>query len=169
MVSALCGFTGSRHLSAASAPAVAALVASAQASGLAVVVGCARGADALVRSACPSARVLRAASQSPAALVARSVSLARLLAASPGSRLVALPASPCSPSVRPSSSPSGCFVGAGSGTWATAALAAGLGVQVFVFAPVALLPAFWSGSWSQVSPGLWQFVPAVCAVQAALF
>lgn len=144
----LVGFSGSRSLPSSFAPLVGALVASVGASGRGVAVGCAAGADLLVRSACPSAVVFRAASRLRAALAARSASFVRAVASSgPGRCLVVLPCRLCPVGLLPSSVASRCFCGLGSGSWASAALAAGLGVPVVVFGlPLAALPASW-GRW----------------------
>ena len=94
-------------------------------------------------------------------LASRSVALLRAVSASgPGSGFVGFVSSPCPAGVAPSSSPSRCFSGARSGSWASLALAAGLGLPVVVF-PVgspageasALPPPSW-GSWSPLS-GSW--------------
>lgn len=125
-------FAGSRALAADLAPVVADLVASLAASGFEIATGCARGADAFVRAACPAAHVVRAASfgRGVGALVARSVAMVRLAASRPGSLLVAFVDRPCPAGLAPSPRPHDCFAGFGSGTWATIALAAGLGLPV---------------------------------------
>lgn len=157
----LCGFSGSRSLGPGAAPLVAACVAAAGALGLRVAVGCARGADRLVRVAAPGAVVFRAASRQPAALVVRSVALVRAVAGSgPGARFVVFPGGACPAGVVPA--PAWCS-GGGSGSWASAALAAGLGLALVVFPGAAPLPA-WAGSWvpagSPWPAGGFAFVPA---------
>lgn len=164
----LVGFCGSRSLSPAAAPLVAAVVGAVVASGRGVAVGCAAGADQLVRAAAPSARVWSAASFAdlprPAALAQRSVAMVSAVAASgPGAGLVAFPAAPCPAGLAPSRSWRSC----GSGTWSSAALAAGLGVAVVVF-PVGwpwAPPAWPGGSWAPAAAaGVWaqgwRWVPA---------
>lgn len=99
-------------------------------------------------------------------LAGRSAALVSAIASSgPGAGLVGFVSFPCPPDVLPSSSPSRCFSGAGSGSWASLALAAGLGVPIVVFPvglPASALPA-WAGTWSPLS-GAWsggfRFVPA---------
>lgn len=136
-------FSGSRSLSPSWAGLVSRVVAGF--AGCSLAVGCCRGADALVSSAAPGARVFRAVGPRPGQLVARSVALVRWLAASPGSVLVVFVGGPCPAGV----SPSARWPGGGSGSWASAALAVGLGCRVCVFwcgsGPVAL-PASW-GCW----------------------
>ncbi len=145
-----------------------------------VVTGCASGVDACARALCPSARVLRVSAFGgiPAA---RSVAVVRAVAAGagPGGALwLAFPAGPC-PSGRvrgralaPSRSASACFAGYGSGTWASLALAVGLGVPALAFLPPGVAaPAGWGlapcpagagpgGAWVGVRP---------VVVQASLF
>jgi len=148
-------FSGSRHLGPAWAPVVGALVAALPA-GAEILVGDAAGADALVRQAAPAARVFAAARREPAALVARSVALVRAAAAVPAAGwLVALAGGPCPAGIVPaarwrSGRPA-------SGTWSSAALAAGLGVPVLVVwcaASAVALPA-WPGGWAAVAGAPW--------------
>jgi len=133
---AVVGFSGSRRLSAAFAPVVSGVVASVLAGGRSVAVGCAAGADSFVRSAAPSAVVFSASAfgSGRAAFARRSVALVRSVAAGGvGSGLVVFPAAPCPAGLVPSARSSACFCGLGSGSWASAALAAGLGLPVVVF------------------------------------
>jgi len=170
----LVGFSGSRSLPGSFAGQVSALVGSVVGSGRGVAVGCAAGLDSLVRSACPSAQVFRASSPRPGALVARSVSLVKAVAGSgSGSGLVVFPGCSCPSGLVPSAHSSRCFCGLGSGSWATAALAAGLGVPVVVFGVSASqLPASW-GSWVSAGSGCWaagfSLVPVRQLVQQSLF
>lgn len=147
-VSALVGFSGSRSLPASAGRSVPALVSSVLASGRGVAVGCAPGLDSLVRSACPSAEVFRVAGAGRGAFAARSVACVRAVAASgSGAGWVSFPGALCPRGLVPSSTQSACFCGLGSGSWASAALAAGLGVPLVVFGlPVNSLPSSW-GSW----------------------
>lgn len=162
-MAALVGFCGSRSLPASCAGRVAAVVAAVLASGRGVAVGCAAGADALVRSAAgPSAVVFSVASGSfgrgRSAFARRSAALVAAVAASgPGAGLVAFVSAPCPAGLLPAASPSRAFAGLGSGSWASCALAAGVGLPVVVFwcgsgsfAP----PPAW-GSWSPLSSGPW--------------
>lgn len=137
------GFCGSRVLSPAFAPAVAAVVG-----GLGpgpAVVGCAPGADFLVRRARPDAQVLRASDygNGPGAFVARSCAVVRAVAAGgPGSLFVGFVSVPCPAGIVPASAwRSGRPV---SGSWSSLALAAGRGVRVG-----GLLRG-----WAGVAPGL---------------
>lgn len=78
-----------------------------------------------------------------------------------GRGFVGFVSSPCPTGLVPSPSPSACFSGFGSGSWASLALAVGLKLPVVVF-PVSPsgygrspgLPAFWPGSWIPLS-GVW--------------
>jgi hypothetical protein len=162
------GFSGSRHLPPASSLVVRRVVAGVVASGLGVAVGCAAGADAFVRSACLSASVFYARSRSAAHLARRSVALVRAVAASgPGAAMVGFPVRPCPVGLSPSAQPGQCFCGLGSGTWASLALAAGLGLPVVVFCPAGALPASW-GSWSPVVSGAFAGGWLLCPAQPRL-
>ncbi len=181
-VAPVVGFCGSRSLVGPAWSSVVGGLLSAVPAGASVVVGCARGADALVRAACPSASVFAVASgrwgSGRSAFARRSAALVAAVAAGgPGSFLFGLVAGPCPAGLVPSSSPSRCFGGFGSGSWSSLALAVGLGVPVVVVwcgpgAPS--LPASW-GSWSLApwpgrpwSPGLgWSVAPAAPAAVAA--
>jgi hypothetical protein len=135
-VPAVVGFSGGRRLPVAFRPLVAGVVASVLAAGRSVAVGCAPGADLFVRAAAPGAVVFAASAfgSGPAAFAARSVALVRAVAAGgPGSGFVVFPAVPCPAGLAPSASPAACFCGLGSGSWASAAFAAGLGVPLVVF------------------------------------
>lgn len=166
---ALVGFCGSRLLCSAHAPLVRAVVASVMRSERGVAVGCASGADRLVRVAAPDARVFRASAfgDGRASFARRSAAMvAALLASGAGCGLVAFVSSACPAALSPSSSPSACFAGFGSGSWASVALAVGLGVPVVVFpcgGSSAWLPS-WSGSWVSAGSGVWsggfRFIPA---------
>lgn len=165
------GFSGSRrlHRDFSWQFHVSRVVRAVMAGGGQVVVGCAAGLDAMVRQECPQAVVFRAANRSAAALVNRSTAMVRHLAAQQDAVLAIWPARACPAGLRPSQNPSRCFCGSGSGTWASAALAAGLGCQVVVFGSAA--PDWW-GAWSAGS-GLWSsglvWSPPVRPVQQSLF
>jgi hypothetical protein len=149
-----CGFTGSRHL-AESFKAVVVAAVKHFGAGHYVAVGCAKGADAMVANSGAPVIVFRVRSGSPAwAFAARSAQLVRAVRASGAApRFVAFITHPCPAGIVParswkSGSPS-------SGSWSTLALAAGLGIPVYVFwcSPRASsLPAW--GTWLPVSvPG----------------
>lgn len=154
-VVALVGFSGSRSLSAACAPAVAALIGAVLASGRGVAVGCAPGLDQYVRQVCPSAQVFQVAAfgSGRSALARRSAALVQAVAASgPGAELVVFPGRVCPSGLVPSASSARCFAGFGSGSWSSAALAVGLGLPVSVFGlPAGQLPASW-GAWVPAFP-----------------
>jgi hypothetical protein len=159
---ALIGFSGSRSLSSSWAPLVGRVVRGALAAGRGVGVGCAAGADLLVRRAAGGrACVWRVSSgawgSGRGAFAARSVALVRAVAASgAGAGFAGFVSSPCPAGLLPSASSSACFSGLGSGSWASLALAAGLGLPVVVFwcggGWGALLPLSW-GVWSPVVAG----------------
>lgn len=116
--------------------------------GSVVAVGCAAGFDASVRSAFPFASVFRvsASFRGRGAFAVRSVSLVRFVAGSPRSVFVVFPAAGCPSGLVPSVSSSRCFGGFGSGSWASASFAVGLGVPCAVFVGVgAVVPRGWSG------------------------
>lgn len=156
---ALVGFSGSRSLSSSWASLVRRVVGGVLRSGRGVGVGCAAGADLLVRRAAGGrACVWRVSSgawgSGRGAFAARSVALVRAVAASgPGAGFVGFVASPCPAGLVPCASP---FSGLGSGSWASLALAAWLGLPVVVFwcggGWGASLPLSW-GVWSPVSAG----------------
>lgn len=155
---AVVGFSGGRRLPVAFRPLVSGVVAAVLAAGRSVAVGCAPGADLFVRSAAPGALVFSASSfgSGRAAFAARSVALVRAVAAGgPGSGFVVFPAVPCPSGLSPSASPATCFCGLGSGSWASAAFAAGLGVPLVVFpCGFSALPPW--GVWRPAAPaGVW--------------
>lgn len=155
---AVVGFSGSRRLPPPFAPVVSGVVASVLAGGRSIAVGCAAGADAVVRSAAPSAVVFSASAfgAGRAAFARRSVALVRAVSAGgPGSGLVVFPAAPCPPGLVASARSSACFCGLGSGSWASAAFAAGLGLPVVVFpCGFSALPPW--GVWvPAASAGVW--------------
>ena len=154
---AVVGFSGGRRLSPAFRPLVSGVVARVLAAGRSVAVGCAAGADGFVRGAAPAARVFAASAfgSGRASFARRSSALVAAVAAGgPGSGLVVFPAAPCPPGLRPSSSVSACFCGLGSGSWASAALAAGLRVPLVVFpCGFSALPLW--GVWRPAGSGAW--------------
>ena len=151
----LCGFSGSRHLPQHFAPLVFSVVTAAHALGLRVAVGDASGLDRLVRAADPAARVFKVGDYNfllpRAALVRRSAALVLAVAESrPGApQFCVFVDRPCPAGLVPSARYWDCFAGFGSGSWASAALAVGMGLPVSLFwctpgPPV--LPA-WDGTW----------------------
>lgn len=117
-----------------------------------VGVGCAAGLDRVVRHMVPEdlLRVFRVEPPlSRGAFAARSSRLVAWVSAVPGSFLFVFPGCVCPSGLVPSATPGRCFSGFGSGSWATAALAAGSGVSVVVFGVSGPeLPAWPGGSWS---------------------
>jgi hypothetical protein len=135
------GFSGSRTIGAGSAvPECVATVCAAVSPRALVSVGCAAGVDSLVRSLVCGASVFRASSFSASSfvgrLVLRSAAVVRFVAAcGRPSVFVVFPSSACPAGLLPSPVVSRCFRGLGSGSWASAAFAAGLGVPLLVFSP----------------------------------
>jgi hypothetical protein len=119
----------------------------------AVSCGCGFGVDAVAR---PFASfIFRASSfgSGRTAFALRSIAFVRALASSSSPVLLVFPAGACPVGLFPSASSHACFCGLGSGSWASAAFAAGLGVPVVVFGlPASSLP-LWSlfSSWQPVS------------------
>lgn len=177
---ALVGFCGSRCLPRVFAALVAGVVGAAVSARRGVAVGCAAGADAFALSAARRAGApvsffsvsSGAFGAGRAAFARRSVAFVAAVARSgSGSGLCAFVSSPCPSPLVPSASSSRCFAGFGSGSWASVALAVGLGVPVVVFpcvpagvSAVSVLPSGWSGGWVAAGGGVWasgfRFVPS---------
>lgn len=149
------GFSGSRSVSPPSS-VVAAVVAAVPPSA-ALFVGCASGADSVFRSAFAGrVSVLSASSfgSGRGAFAARSVACVRRCL---GGVWVSFPASPCPAGLVPSASSSACFCGLGSGSWASLAFAAGLGLSCLVWLPAGVPAPAWLRS---VGGGWWVLAPA---------
>jgi len=169
------GFSGSRSPSRAAMSALASVFPAVPRSGCRVSVGCARGVDAAVRSffsGSSSLLVFRAsaprfsAGGAVAALVLRSAACVRSVA--PGRRglLVVVPSGACPAGVRPGRS----FHGRGSGSWGSAALAAGLGRRVVAWLPAGVVPPAWPAfRWSSLGSGWWFCSSTPAPVQLSLF
>jgi hypothetical protein len=156
------GFSGSR------APALASVMAARAAVAVAtrpILVGDQRGIDVVVRSARAGAQIFHAASSAPGHLAARSIAVVRACAAL-GGAWAAFPAHTCPAGLRPSSSPSACFSGRGSGTYASLAYAIGLSVTAIVFLPAGVQPPPLFGL-ASAGAGWWVAQPA--ARQLTLF
>lgn len=146
------GFTGSRSLPAHYQSLVTQVVAGF--TGQSLAVGCARGADQFVRLAAPGARVFYASAYgvSRQAFARRSMAMVHAVAASSSpQRLIGFVCAPCPAGLLiPSAIPARAFAGHGSGSWATLAYAAALGVSVSVYwcasSPAPVMPAPW-GQW----------------------
>lgn len=158
------GFAGSR--SGVGSAAAARLAAAAAAAGCGVFATCGRGVPAAA-AAVPGSVVFRRSSPPfsslpfRVSLAARATAFIRALAAAPAPALVCWPGRAAPSGLRPSRSWSSC----GSGSWSEAALAAGLGVTVFVFLPPGIQPPAAWGRWFFVSSGLFagsfRFVAAI--------
>lgn len=159
----LVGVSGSRR---PTAPSLAALQSIAPLVAGAVVTGCASGIDARARLLWPSACVISAASfgGGRGAFARRSATVVQRVAAARGVWL-SFPLSSRPAGLVPSASMSACFSGRGSGSWASLALALGLGCSALVYLPTGLTPASSFG----LSPlgGGWFWRPA--APQVSLF
>ncbi|MEM9996827.1 MAG: hypothetical protein AAF809_03925 [Bacteroidota bacterium] len=169
---AVVGVSGSRAPSPASVAALRAVLPLTTGT---VAVGCARGIDQVARRLVPASRrlVFRAQSGRSGHLAVRSIACVRQVAAAasqPGGSLwLSFPSAACPAGLALSPSPSVCFRGLGSGTWASAALARGLGLPVLLCMPVGVAcPAGWGftalGSASGVA---WHF--AAGSVSGSLF
>lgn len=168
------GFSGSRLLSAESLGALRS-VAGLVAPSARVFVGCAPGADQAARRLFPGAVVSRASEfgRGRGSFAARSVAVVRAVQAA-GGLWLSFPSGPCPPGLLPSSSPARCFGGFGSGSWASLALAVGLGVPSLLFLPPSVpcpvgfrLVPLGGCSPSGVEGGWFRFVPR--AAQLGLF
>lgn len=160
----LLGVSGSRAPASGCRRAVQWALAQ-RAAGARVVTGCASGVDALGRSV-SSAVVLRASAfgSGPGACAARSVAVVRHVAGGAGALWLSAPGRACPVGLAPASSPSACFTGLGSGSWASLALAVGLGTRALVWLPSGVAaPSGWplalicqgrAGAWwaSSVAP-----------------
>jgi hypothetical protein len=122
-----CGFTGQGEQAFIAAAAV-------MQSDCRVLVGDARGVDAEVRRWFSAADVFRVCGSGRGAVAARSIRLVIQVQQFGGSLLV-FPGAECPSGLRPSAQPRECFCGLGSGSWASAALAVGLGLPVLLWVP----------------------------------
>jgi len=142
------GFCGSRSL--VPPASVWSCVLSSVPAVASVSCGCVGGLCALARSSFPSASVFSvgAFGRGRGAFASRSVALVRSVASSPRPLWVSFPARSCPAGLLPSASPSRCFRGLGSGSWASLAFALGSGVPALLWLPAGVVP-----------PVGWGFVP----------
>ncbi len=163
------GFSGSRSVPCSQSAVAIRSAITAVPAGVPVHVGCAAGVDALVRSMRPAAVVfsVAAAGFSGRGAFARRSQMCVQSVAVPGGVWVSFPSGACPESLVPSASTSRCFSGLGSGSWASLAFAAGLGVQCLLFLPPGVEPPT---GWGFVpGGGGWFFRPASVAAQLSLF
>jgi hypothetical protein len=124
-----------------------------------ILVGCARGVDAQVRAMYPDATVFNAIAYPGrnygAKLANRSAAMVRATHEA-GGCLVAFPMKGCPDIVEPCTTWKYC---AGSGTWGTIALAAGLGVPTIIWLPLGIAAPSWDDRVTQVSSGWFLVVP----------
>ncbi|OCQ92273.1 hypothetical protein BCD64_00045 [Nostoc sp. MBR 210] len=168
------GFSGSRSPSAASVAALARLLPLVPRSGCRLSVGCAAGVDAVVRESFAGsqsllvfqvARFVSGVGFGRAAFAVRSARCVRSVARGRRGLLVVVPSGACPSGVRPGRS----FRGCGSGSWGSAALAAGLGRRVLVWLAAGVVPPVWSGfEWVGVGGGWW-LLSRSSVVQLSLF
>lgn len=171
------GFSGSRFPSPAAVAALAPLLPFVPGAGCRVSVGCAAGVDAVVREFFAGSKSLLvfsakaprfARAGAVGALALRSAACVRSVA--PGARglLVVSPSGACPSGVRPGR----LFRGCGSGSWGSAAVAAGLGRRVVVWLAPGVVPPVWAGfQWSSCGGGWWLVSRSapVAPVQLSLF
>lgn len=162
------GFSGSRSQPCPATLQAIKTAVKAIPAGVPVSVGCAKGVDQIVRNLLPSARVFAVADlnfSGRGALAARSISCVRSVAV-PQGVWCAFPSRPCPEGLTPSASPSRCFCGLASGTWASLAFAVGLGVACLVFLPPPIKPPL---GWGFTSGGGGWFLIPSAPEQLALF
>jgi len=159
------GISGSRRPSVATLASLSAALRAAPI-GIPVLVGDAQGIDARAHQIRPSARVFVAADygDGPQSFAARSITCVRATVAA-GGIWCAFPSSLCPVGLAPSASSHRAFSGHGSGTWASLALALGLGLPTLVYLPPGV-PAPWCAL-SAIECGWWSSAPA--AAQLSLF
>ena len=149
-------FSGSRSVVPPVLSAVCALVSPRAL----VAVGCAGGVDAAVRSLVCGCSVFPAASFSASSwagrLALRSAAVVRAGAGRSPALVLVFPSGVCPAGLAPSPLVSACFCGLGSGSWASAAFAAGLGAPLLVFSPVGV-PAW---GFSSLGAGWWLLAPS---------
>ena len=164
------GFSGSRSLSGSQFLLCSQLAAQVSAAGGMVATGCAHGADAAARQGSGSQAVIFTSSSSkPYALVNRSVQFIQFLAGSPHPVLVSFPNCLCPAGLLPSPFKSKCFAGFGSGSWASLALASGLGVPLLVYLPSNLVPPTLWGNWSHLQSSVFNGFWHLPSKQLSLF
>ena len=149
-------FSGSRRLSPIYRPLVQQVVEAVKADGRIILVGCANGADSYVRDSAPAAKVFKAVNygEGPGSFARRSIAMVERAATRTGSGLIVFPGLPCPESLLPSPRSAACFCGLGSGSWASAALASGLGLSVVIFpCGFSALPPW--GEWQPAGSGVW--------------
>lgn len=96
-----------------------------------IFVGDAPGVDAWALAQFSDCQIFRRSGNAKGDFARRSIALVDSLAAIPGAVLVGFPDRATPPGLFPSPDSSKCFCGLGSGTWATMAYAAGLGIPVY--------------------------------------
>jgi hypothetical protein len=151
------GFCGSR--SVVPPPSVWSSVVSVVPPSSPVSCGCVAGLCALARSSFSSVSVFSASSFGfgRGSFAARSVALVRSVRSGSLPLWVSFPAVACPVGLVPSSSPSRCFCGLGSGSWASLAFACGLGLPALLFLPAGVRPP---AGWGFFSLGSgWFFRP----------
>lgn len=113
-----------------------------------VAAGCQRGVDSFFRAQFPNSAVFvaREFGNGRSSYARRSIALVSFLKQCNG-LLISFPSAACPPSLSPSPDSNKCFAGFGSGTWATTALAVGLGVPTIICGEESWLPSDWVWGW----------------------
>jgi hypothetical protein len=160
---AVVGFSGSRSV----VPAAVGAALSRVAASARVGVGCAEGVDRAVRSEWGGELEVLQADRSlgRGGFARRSAAVVAAVAAADGC-WVCFPSGACPEVVAPSSSASRCFCGGGSGTWASAAYAVGLGCPVLCWLPEGIACP---EGWGFVALGRGWFVSVPVFSQPTLF
>ena len=136
------GVSGSRSASPGCARAVAWALQQ-LAPGASVVTGCMSGIDRVARSLAPAALVFQASrfGRGRGRFARRSIAVVRRVVGAGALALwVSAPGRTCPQGLMPSPRSSACFAGFGSGSWASLALALGLGVPAAVWLPAGVTP-----------------------------
>ena len=152
------GFSGSRSVVP---PVLSPVVALAASASVPVLVGCAGGVDGYIRTAFVGMSdrlwLFEVEGEGRGAFAARSIRFVNSLWQSQGV-LFSVPSSACPVGLVPSMRSDRCFCGAGSGSWASLAFAAALGISCFVFLDSLPAPAGWG--LISLGDGWWWSYPA---------
>jgi hypothetical protein len=150
------GFSGSRSIVDLSACSLAAAAVPDRAR---IIVGCAAGVDLYFRSRFPHAEVFTAdRSLGRGGFAKRSVAAVDAVTAA-GGLWVSFPSSSCPAGLVPHRSPSRCFSGRGSGTWASLAYAIGRDTPALVYLGAVSVPIGWG--LAAAGDGWYSFQPVI--------
>jgi hypothetical protein len=124
-----------------------------------IIVGCAAGVDLYFRSRFPHAEVFTVdRSLGRGGFAKRSVACVDAVMAA-GGLWVSFPSSPCPAGLVPHRSPSRCFSGRGSGTWASLAYAIGRDTPALVYLGAVSVPVGWG--LAAAGDGWYSFQPVI--------